>query len=545
MKNIFNYILSGSLILGVASCSEDEVLADWIEDNPLPETTATGDLGSLDFSNYVAIGNSLTAGFMDGALYNDGQSASYVNMIGYQASLVGGGDFNQPDINSIYGFNGAFSDLAGGNIAGRAYLDLSIPGPAAGFNGELIGAFSGSKSELNNFGVPGMRIGNVEMAGYGHASLGNPYFARFAADPSTSSVLGDALATSPTFFSVWIGANDYLGYALSGGQGNTPLTDLDGATYAAHLGSMLAQLTAGGVEGVVIDLPPVVTLPFFQAVKYNAIPLDAATADAVNSGLGAVNGAMQALIANLGHDQADIDQRLMSYAEGQNAILVIDETLADLGPEWDILLGAGAISAAQRQGLVPYEQSRPLNATDLPLLSAVPILGTEADGDNSIADTPYGVVIPLGFSLATFSITGGDQYYLDVAEQTAIVTARATYNGAIAATVAGLQGAGADIELVTIQNMFVDALGLDAATAAALALPTGSADGVMGLEVDGFSLTPDFAPSGLMSTDAVHPNPRGHAVVANLVIDAINAKWGASIPNQDVLSQRAIYFSEN
>lgn len=545
MKNIFNYILSGSLILGVASCSEDEVLADWIEDNPVPATTVTGDLGTLDFSNYVAIGNSLTAGFMDGALYNDGQSASYVNMIGTQASLVGGGDFNQPDINSVYGFNGAFSDLAGGNIAGRSYLDLSVPGPAAGFNGELIGAFSGSKADLNNFGVPGMRIGNVETAGYGHETLGNPYFARFAADPNTSSVLGDALATNPTFFSVWIGANDYLGYALSGGQGNDPLTDLSGAAYAGALGSMLTQLTAGGVEGVVIDLPPVVTLPFFQAVSYNAIPLDATTADAVNAGLAAVNGAMQALADNLGHDQADIDIRKMSYAEGQNAILVIDETLSDLGPEWDVLVGAGAISAAQRQGLVPYEQSRPLTAADLPLLSAVPLLGTEADGDNSVADTPYGVVIPLGFSLSTFSITGGDQYYLDVAEQTAIVTARATYNGAIAATVAGLNGAGADIALVTVQDMFADALGLDAATAAALALPTGSADGVLGLEVDGFSLTPDFAPSGLMSTDAVHPNPRGHAVVANLVIDAINAKWGASIPSQDVLSQRAIYFSEN
>ena len=538
MKNIFNYILSGTLILGVASCSEDEVLADWIEDNPLPTTTVTGDLGSLDFSNYVAIGNSLTAGFMDGALYNDGQSASYVNMIGTQASLVGGGAFNQPDINSIYGFNGAFSDLAGGNIAGRSYLDLSVPGPAAGFNGELIGAFSGNKSELNNFGVPGMRIGDVETAGYGHATFGNPYFSRFAADPGTSSVLGDALATSPTFFSVWIGANDYLGYALSGGQGSAPLDDLGAAAYAGALGSILGQLTAGGAEGVVIDLPPVVTLPFFQAVPYNAIPLDAATATVLNDNLAAVNGAIQAT-ALVGYT-GDVSARLMSYSAGNNPILVIDEELDDLGPFFDLIA-----TGASRQALVPYQQSRPLTAADLPLLSAVPLLGTEADGDNSTLDTPLGVAIPLGFDLATFSISNGDQYYLDVAEQTAIVTARATYNGVIAATVAGLNAAGADIELVTIQDMFADVLGLDAATAAALALPTGSADGVSGLEVDGFSLSPDFAPSGLMSTDAVHPNPRGHAVVANLVIDAINARWGASIPNQDVLSQRAIYFTEN
>ena len=234
-----------------------------------------------------------------------------------------------------------------------------------------------------------------------------------------------------------------LGYALSGGTDPEPLTTLDGAGFGGVLTSILTQLTADGDEGVVIDLPPIVTLPFFQAVAYNAIPLDDETATALNAGLATVNGGMQALVDNLGHDQADIDIRLMSYAAGQNQILVIDETLTDLGPEWDILQGAGALTAEQREGLVPYEQSRPLTAADLVLLSASPLLGVEADGMDDVADTPIGLVIPLGFDLGTFSISGGDQYYLTLAEQEAIVAARATYNGTIAAVVVGLNEAGA------------------------------------------------------------------------------------------------------
>ena len=45
----------------------------------------------------------------------------------------------------------------------------------------------------------------------------NPYYARFATAPGTSTVLGDALAVNPTFFTFWLGNNDILGYAAGGG----------------------------------------------------------------------------------------------------------------------------------------------------------------------------------------------------------------------------------------------------------------------------------------------------------------------------------------
>ena len=532
MKNIYSKLIILFFATAFIACStEDDLVEDWLKVNE-PETPIPGTPGDLDLSRYVSIGNSLTAGFADGALYNAGQENSFPNLIANQfAKVQSGVVFNQPDINSENGFNSTFSNVGAGVIAGRTELSLSLQAPVP-TSGELIGAYSGDKSTLSNFGVPGLRLANLETAGYGFPDVGNPYFTRMANDPNSASVLGEALGVDRTFFSLWLGANDYLGYALSGGQGNAPLDDYSATAFGGALASALGQLTADGTPGVVLDLPPVVTLPFFQAIPYNRIVIDQATADQLNSGLAAVNGALQAT-ANFGKTQEEIDARLISYSEGPNPILVHDEELEDFGPYFDGLVGAMAITPAQREQLVPYEQSRPLVAGELVLLSAGAVLNTEADGDNTVADTPIGVVIPLGFSFT--AAANGDQYFLNAAEQAAIVTARATYNGAIAQTVAGVVSGGADIALVSVQPTFVDMLGLDVATATALALPTGNADGVKGLDIDGITLQPDFAPNGVFSTDGVHPNPRGHGIVANAIIEAINARWNASIPLINVL----------
>ena len=139
-------------------------------------------------------------------------------------------EFNQPDINAVNGYNSTFSNPGAGVIAGKTILDVSIPGPVPTFPGDLITAYSGNKSALNNFGVPGAKTADLLMPGYGFPDLGNPYFTRFATDPSTTSILTDALATNPTFYTLWIGSNDVLGYALSGGT----TRDIDGNVIDAN-----------------------------------------------------------------------------------------------------------------------------------------------------------------------------------------------------------------------------------------------------------------------------------------------------------------------
>ncbi|MCK5468218.1 MAG: hypothetical protein KAI99_06915, partial [Cyclobacteriaceae bacterium] len=68
-KNRIIYLLP-ALVLFYACKPEIEV--------PAPST------GGADFSNYIAVGNSLTAGYGDNGLYADGQMQSYPNLIAQQ-----------------------------------------------------------------------------------------------------------------------------------------------------------------------------------------------------------------------------------------------------------------------------------------------------------------------------------------------------------------------------------------------------------------------------------------------------------------------------
>jgi hypothetical protein len=530
-KNIFYYGLS-LLIVGVACDSEDDLINQRIADNIITYTE-----GDADFSNYVAIGNSLTAGLMDAALYTEGQDSAFPNIIGGQLVKAGfATEFNQPDINAVNGYNTSLNTDPNVATFGHFILDTSIPGPIPLTPGDVITAYSGDKTALNNFGVPGATLSDLLTP----ALAANGLYARFATNPGVSTVLGDALATNPTFYTLWIGNNDVLSYALSGGQGDDPLVTYTDAQFFTDYSSVIGQLAGAGAKGVVINIPPVLLIPFFRAVDYDVIELDQASADALNTGLAGVNGAYDGLVASLGHDADDIARRKVSYSAGNNPILVIDEELADLGPEFDILLGVGAISAAERAALVPYEQSRPLVEGELVLLTAGAVLGTEADGDDTVEDTPIGAAVPLGFNLFTGELTG-DSYYLTLAEQTAIVTARATYSGVIAGIAAATDG----VEMFDVQPIFADAAGLTATDAALLALTAdaqAAADGELGINFEGVYIAPDFSPSGMFSTDGIHPNPRGHAILANKLIDFINESFNSDIPKINSTAYRTVLF---
>src|SRR5687768_8233510 len=50
-------------------------------------------------------------------------------------------------------------------------------------------------------------------------------------------------------------------------------------------------------------------------------------------------------------------------------------------------------------------------------------------------------------------------------------------------------------------------------------------------EINNVTITPNSnPPTGIYSEDGIHPNSRGYAYIANIFIDAINAKFIASIP---------------
>ncbi len=521
----------------VISCegSFDSLVDERLENNAPPEPVS-GDPGSADFSNYVAIGNSLTAGFMDAALYNLGQQNSFPALLAQQLEFAGAPEtFNQPDINSERGFNTSADNPQNGTVLGRFKLDTSIPGPSPTVGGDPIEAYGGDTGSLNNFGVPGIVVGQLLTPATGGPQSDpafNPFYARFASSPGTSTILGDVISAQPSFFTLWIGNNDVLGYAISGASSPALLTseqDFDNQ-FNAVVDQILDNTSANGVVGTI---PPVTTVPFFRAISYDAIELSAEEAAQLNQSFEPVNNAFDAVAANFpNHTQEEMNARKINYQEGANPILVNDPELDDLEDEFDQLEMAGAINAQQRAALVPYEQSRPLIEVDgnpeLVTMSAGAVIGTEFDDDSEDGNpSTIGVIIPLGYNSGSTAF--GDAYYLTLQEQSEIQSRTTAFNTIIATTVAQNSSRLAlfDINAGFPGNpnddigAFADLLGFDGET---------------GIRIEGTLLQPDFSPNGIFSTDGIHPNPRGSAILANEFIKVIENAFGADIPKVDVLN---------
>ncbi len=297
--NIQSIISIALMTVMIVSCKQDMITLQ-----PAPTTTpVTPSKGNADFTTYVAIGNSLTAGFQAGALFTAGQENSFPKMLSGQFALAGGGAFNQPDINSSYGFytSGTNPITVGTQTVylGRLLLQGTPPAPspaisnAASTPSPLNPAFeyAGDTTKLNNFGVPGIVIASIlysadpgDWTQYGVSPLFNPFYARFASRQGTSTILGDAIRKQPTFFTFELGNNDVLGYALSGGDGSVPITDQTtfGIAYNTAIGALLAKTSA---KGVVTTIPNVTTIPYFFTIPWNAVPLDAPTAAEVTTNL--------------------------------------------------------------------------------------------------------------------------------------------------------------------------------------------------------------------------------------------------------------------
>ena len=55
-----------------------------------------------------------------------------------------------------------------------------------------------------------------------------------------------------------------------------------------------------------------------------------------------------------------------------------------------------------------------------------------------------------------------------------------------------------------------------------------------GIQVGGVRYSGAFLTGGLFSLDGIHPTDLGSGVIANAMIDAVNAKFGAAIPHVDL-----------
>lgn len=506
MKTYFKYL--PFLALGFLSC-EPEL------QNPIDEPDFYSS-GEADFTNYVALGNSLTAGYADGALYITGQENSYPNILAQQfAKVQDTEEFTQP----------LMADNVGGLLAGGTQITSNRRVLAVGANGPAPRVYAGTpttditntlEGPFNNLGTPGAKSFHLVTPGYGNiagvaSGTANPYFVRFASSPQTT-VLEDALAQDPTFFSLWIGNNDVLGYATTGGVGVDQTGNVNPATYglnditdpnvfASVYSQMVTALTGTGANGILINIPDVTSVPYFTTVPNNALNLDASTAANLTGFFRAVAGIVtQGLIQQqvpAAQAQALASQYAINFNEGPNRFLID----------------------------VPVTQTNPLGfrqMTQEELLVLTIDQAALAQGYGSVRLTPE-VMQVLGIlqqggqptqeqaQLVLDAVSGiDDKDALDREEIDNIAAATNAYN----TTIRNLAQAN--------ELAFVDAQGL----------LNQLANG--GISFDAGTLTSEYVTGGAFSLDGVHPTPRGYAAIANEIIRQINATYGSTVPGVNI-----------
>ena len=453
--------------------------------------------GQANFTKFVSVGNSLTSGYRDGALYIDGQNESFPSMMAQQMALAGGGAFKQP----------LMADNLGG-IKAVGLLDKLelkvVNGSLAPVRNEDPTKIMGtttlanifSAGPYNNMGVPGAKSFHLGLAGYGNAAglaqgLANPYFVRFASGP-TASVIGDAVSQAPTFFSLWIGNNDVLSYATSGGAGIDQTGNMNPASYggnditdpgvvASVISGYVTALTAGGAKGVIANIPNVTSIPYFTTVPAMPIPGAPATVAALNAGYAAYNAGLgQAKAGGLITD-AEYKQRTIKFTVGvANGAVIVDKDLTNLAA----------------LGIPSYRQT---TANDLILLVASGVLTPEAGGGTSV---------PLA-----------DKYVLTEKETAKVLTATAAYNASIKsiATAKGLAFVDANAKMLELSAM-------------------------SGIQIDGVKYTAKFVTGGTFSLDGVHLTGRGYALIANEFMRVINLKYKSTLPMVNVNSYEGVTF---
>lgn len=499
MKKILISTLAASALLFTVSCKTDF-------DTDVSQVVVSK--GSADFSKYVALGNSLTSGYSNGALYVDGQNESFPSMLAGEMKLAGGGDFKQPLMADNLG---GIPSVGFGNKLVLAVVNGSLaPVPASGVGTTTLANIYAS-GPYQNMGVPGAKSFHLLAGGYGNAAnlatgTANPYFVRFSSS-ANASVIGDAMAQKPTFFSLWIGNNDVLGYATSGGDDSDPITPT--TMFNQAYGALVSTLTSQGAKGVLANIPNVTSLPFFTTVPYNPVPLDQASVTALNAQL---FGPLKQILTAYG--QGD---RVQLLKLSGNPLLLKDESLTNLSAQITGALVASGVPA-QQAGLIGllFGQARHATAKDLIPLTTSSVIGSKPTSPYAVSPfDKYGVTFPLEDKhvLRGKFGTGTDS------EVDAVLTATATFNATIKAA--------ADANNLA----FVDA------NAKLIELA-----GAAGISFDGVKYTPKFVTGGTFSLDGVHLTGRGYGLIANEFLKQINAKYGSTLPMVNINKYSGVKF---
>ncbi|RMG47922.1 MAG: hypothetical protein D6718_02625, partial [Acidobacteria bacterium] len=224
----------------------------------------------VSFRKYVAVGDSLTAGYASGGLVADHQAYSYPALL---ADRFGSEQpFEQPWISDP-------------GIPTLLVLHSLVPGVVLDQDHDGDGTADPPGSPLNlflprpydNLGIPGAAVRHTVHPPPPPGDPDRPFFydlvirGDLIPDGTEDTVVQQVAALQPTFVTIWIGANDILGAALSGCDGSVasldpnwfcPITPSE--AFDADFQLLVDSIDATGASLAIANLPDVTAIPFVQ-----------------------------------------------------------------------------------------------------------------------------------------------------------------------------------------------------------------------------------------------------------------------------------------
>ena len=205
--------------------------------------------GGEIFKSYVALGNSITAGYQSGGILDSTQRQSYAKLLAGQM----GTQYHYAALSTPGCPPPIVNGLTGARLGGATAPPCAL-------------RTSGSVTDiLNNVAVPGARVLDPTSA------------STVASNALTTFILGGksqvqrALDANPTFATIWIGNNDVLEAGASGilvpTAGVSPGIVSTQAQFQTSYDAMIQQLTDSepNIKGVLIGVVQVAGIPLLQS----------------------------------------------------------------------------------------------------------------------------------------------------------------------------------------------------------------------------------------------------------------------------------------
>ncbi len=433
------------------------------------------DSGNADFSQYLSVGNSLTAGYADGGLYREAQLQSYPAILAGQLGV----NFTQPL-------------MPEGNGSGYFYMTNYSNGiPSFNFLSPDPNAFNKVVGNFQNLGIPGIGVVDINNPTYGMKN-NKPYFYRIleSGTESNTTYLDVIQSKSHTFFTCWLGNNDILGYALDGGSAEgSKLTDV--AVFEQNYQLLMNALTANDAKGVLLTIPDISIIPYFNLVSNHNFPnLDedwladlTGIYEKYNVAVASYNEEIENNAALSEQEKKALKRPFIKFSlEGPNAFVVIDNTLPG-GPLKD------------NEGI------------ELPNMRHL------VNGEKITLDGAFEMIDPSKLS-GTFSPLK-DEFVLTLEELNNIQEHKVAFNNIIKSYQKTDQ-----IAVINADEFL--------------------SEFVSGKVIDGEEISTTYIEGGLFSLDGVHLTPRGYSIVANSIIETINQSFSANVPKVNTTNFRKV-----